>query len=198
MTPDDTNSPMERAYPYCNGWQAACCSSLAFGVLGGVGVALLPYGIQQVRNGPLPLGIALVMIGVFTLPMLFLALFVVISGVRDAIRPPLLRVTPTALLLPPSLRDLRADQEEQDDRGEPKDLSPPAAHPAELPITAIRWVRREEGSPGTLHRLMIVHDLSDRTLVIEQAMMRREDFDELETVLRAAIPATFAPAPPSS
>jgi hypothetical protein len=29
-------------------------------------------------------------------------------------------------------------------------------------------------------------------------MMQREDFDEFETVLRAAVPATFAPAASSS
>jgi hypothetical protein len=197
MTPDHTQPSFERAYPYRNSWQSACCSSVAFGILGGVGAAVLPYGCQQVRNGPLPLGIALVTIGFFTTPMMLFAILFVVLGIRDAIRPPLLRITPAALLLPSSLRDPRPDQEGQDERGEPKDPGFSAAHPEEIPFTAIRWVRSEGGVPGALQRLMIVHDLSDQTLVIEQAMMGREDFDELATVLRAALPAAFAPVPPS-
>jgi hypothetical protein len=57
-------------------------------------------------------------------------------------------------------------------------------------------VRREGGNAPTNNRLMIVYALIDRTLVIEQSMMQPADFDELETVLRTAIPSAFAPAPP--
>jgi len=143
------------------------------------------------------MGIALVVIGVFTTPMLLFSILMLLLGVREAISPPLLRITPNALLLPPSLCDLRTDQEEQTDRGEPKSLDPPPAHPAVIPFPAIRWVRREVSGHTPNSNLMIVHNLSPRTLVIEQVMMNREDFDELETVLRAAVPNAFAPAPPS-
>ncbi|HJZ56595.1 MAG TPA: hypothetical protein VKE74_16635, partial [Gemmataceae bacterium] len=61
--------------------------------------------------------------------------------------------------------------------------------------TAIRWVRRETGSTPDTAKLMIVHDLSPATLVIERSMMWPDDFEELETVLRAAVPDAFGPAP---
>jgi hypothetical protein len=45
---------------------------------------------------------------------------------------------------------------------------------------------------------VIVHDLSSVTLELKQDMMRATDFDELETVLRAAVPEAFValPVPP--
>jgi hypothetical protein len=80
---------------------------------------------------------------------------------------------------------------------EPKPAATPS-HPEEIPFSAIRWARREGPiNPGS-HKLVVVHDLAPVTLVIEQYMMRWGDFDELESVLRAAIPAAFAPAPPTS
>ena len=116
-------------------------------------------------------------------------------GIRESIRPPLLQVTTTALILPANLRQ-NSTKEEQDEQGEPKDLNQPPAHPEEIPFTAIRWVRREGlHNPGS-DKLMIVHDLSTQTLVIEQAMMNPADFDELETVLRRALPGVFTSAPP--
>lgn len=192
MTPDAEFDPiLERAYPYCSGLRTTGCAVFFFAVLGLAGVAMMPFGCEQMRAGKLPLGVALLTIGLFTAPMLLFALLMVYSGVRDTIRPPLLRVTPTALRLP---LDLRGEWP-QDEPGEPKaDASPP--QPEEVPFTAIRWVRRESKvNPGS-DRLMIVHDLAPVTLVIEQYMMQRGDFDELETVLRAALPAAFATAPP--
>ena len=198
MTPEtDFETPLERAYPYWSGLTVMGCAAFFFGMLGAGGAAMLPFGCEQIRAGKLPLGVALLVTGLFTAPMLLIALLAVLGGIRDAIRPPLLRVTPTSLLLPAGLRGVRPEQEEQDERGEPKKLDPPPVHPAEIPFTAIRWVRRESKvNPGS-DQLMIVHDLAANTLVIEQFMMRRESFDELETVLRAAIPAAFASAPPT-
>jgi hypothetical protein len=187
---------LERAYPYCSGLQVIGCAAFFFAMLGAAGAAMLPFGCEQLRAGKMPLGIALLVIGLFTAPMLLFSLLMVYSGIRDAVRPPLLRVTPTALVLPLALRDFPPEQQEQDERGEPKKPDPPGAHPEELPFAAIRWVRRESKvNPGS-DRLMIVHDLAPVTLVIEQYMMRRGDFDELETVLRTALPAAFASAPP--
>jgi len=197
MTPESEVDPaLERAYPYTSGLRVAGCAALFFAVLGLAGTAMLPFGCDQIRAGKMPLGVALIVIGLFTAPMLLFALLMVYTGIRDAIRPPLLRVSPTALLLPLALRDLRPDQEEQNDRGEPKNTNPSPAHPETIPFTAIRWVRREnKANPGS-DRMMIVHDLAGTTLVIEQYMMHREDFNELELVLRAALPMAFTSAPP--
>jgi hypothetical protein len=187
----DAEAPLERAYPYRSAWWVTGCMTLFFALLGAGGVALVPVGCEKVRQGQLPIGVALVVIGVFGAPMLLLAVLSLVMGVRDAFRPPLLRVTPTTLVLPEGLRG----DPPQDEQGEPKPGAPPP-QPSEIPFAAIRWVRREgRPNPGS-DRLVIVHDLAPTTLVIEQFMMRTADFDELETVLRAAIPAAFAAAPP--
>jgi hypothetical protein len=188
----DPDPTLERAYPYCAGWRVACCGVLLFGLLGAGGAAMMPFGCEQVRQGQLPLGVALMVIGLFTAPMILMALLALGLAIRDTISPPLLRVTPTTLVLPEQLRG----NPPQDDEGEPKKDAPPP-QPEEIPFTAIRWVRRERKfNPGS-DQLVIVHDLAPTTLVIEQYMMRTGDFDELETVLRAAIPAAFAPVPPA-
>jgi hypothetical protein len=183
---------LERAYPYCSGWRVMGCGVLIFGTMGGAAVALIPFGCERVQNGQMPIGVAMVVGGLFGAPMLLMAAFALVSGIRDSISPPLLRVTPSSLRLPASLMGNRP----VDESGEPKtDTSPP--HPEEIPFSAIRWVRREGPiNPGS-HKLVIVHDLAPTTLVIEQYMMHWGDFDELETVLRTAIPAAFAPAPPA-
>jgi hypothetical protein len=191
MTPD-ADPTLERAYPYHSGWKVMGCGVLLFGTLGAAGVALMPFGCEQVRQGRMPLGVALMVIGLFAAPMILMAVVALVAGIRDSISPPMLRVTPTALLLPEGPRG----ETPLDDSGEPrKDVPPP--QPEEIPFTAIKWVRRERMyNPGS-DRLLIVHDLAPTTLVIEQYMMYAADFDELETVLRAAIPGAFAPAPPT-
>jgi hypothetical protein len=152
----------------------------------------VPLGWEKVRAGNLPVGIALAIIGVFGVPLLLLALGALVAGIREGIKPPLLRVTTTALILPPVLRQDTAPQE--DERGGVKTVPP--AHPEEIPFAAIRWVRREgPPNPGS-DKIMIVHDLSAQTLEIEQHMMSRDDFNELETVLRTALPHVFTSAPP--
>lgn len=188
---------LERAYPYRSGLRVAGCAALLFGLLGFGGTALVPVGCDKVRANQLPLGIALTMIGVCTAPMLLLALGAIVMGIRETINPPLLRVSTTSLLLPTNLRE-NSTTEEQDEQGEPKNLNQPLAQPEEIPFTAIRWIRREgPHNPGS-DKLLIVHDLSTQTLVIEQHMMNTADFDELETVLRTAVPQAFASAPPTS
>jgi hypothetical protein len=197
MAFEDDEVPLERAYPYRTGWQSIGCLVVFLTLLGAGGTALIPFGCDKVRAGQMPIGIAFVVMGCFGAPMLLLALLALVSGIRETIRPPLLSVTPTALRLPMNLRE-NSTAEEQDERGEPKNLNAPPAHPEEIPFEAIRWVRREGPiNPGS-HKLMIVHDLSAQTLVIEQAMMRPDDFDELETVLRAALPGVFTAAPPAA
>jgi hypothetical protein len=191
----DGDTP-ERAYPYWAGWRVVGCLVFFFSILGGAGLFLLPLGYEKVRNDELPVGIALIIIGLFGLPLLFLALLSLIGGIRDTINPPLLRVTTTSLILPTNLRE-DSTEEELDERGEPKDPNQPPAHPEEIPFSAIRWIRREgPPNPGS-DKLMIAHDLSQQTLVIEQPLMHAADFDELETVLRAALPKAFANAPPA-
>jgi hypothetical protein len=191
----EDETPMERAYPYRAGWRVVCCGVVFLTMLGVGGTALVPVGCEKVRNGNLPVGIAFVIIGIFGAPMLLMAVVALAEGIRESIRPPLLRVTTTSLILPANLRQ-NSTKEEQDEQGEPKDPNQPPAHPEEIPFSAVRWVRREgPPNPGN-DKLMIVHDLSVQTLVIEQAMMDTADFDELETVLRTALPGVFTSAPP--
>ena len=187
-----SDATLERAYPYRTGWRVIGCGVLMLGTLGTAALVLIPFGYERVQNGQMPIGVAMVVGGLFGIPMLFMAALTLYLGIRDSISPPLLRVTPTSLLLPESMRGTMPN----DASGEPKpDATVP--HPEEIPFSAIRWVRREGPiNPGS-HKLVIVHDLAPTKLVIEQYMMRWGDFDELETVLRTAIPAAFAPAPPS-
>jgi hypothetical protein len=199
---------LERAYPYRSGWRVIGCGVLIFGTMGGAAVALVPFGCERVQNGQMPLGVAMMVAGLFGTPMLFMALVGLVTGVRESIAPPTLRVTPTALILPVSLKGTTPGDESGEKPAEPlvvygHPVTPPegsrqgATHPDEIPFSAIRWVRREGPvNPGS-HKLVIVHDLAPTTLVIEQYMMQWGDFDELEAVLRAAIPAAFAPAPPA-
>jgi hypothetical protein len=180
------NSASECGYPYSTSLRAIGCAALVFALLGGAGAAMLPFGYEQLRAGKMPLGVALMVVGLFTLPLLFFSFSTLYSGIRDYIRPPLVRVTTTALLLPPAPRACRPDQEKQDERGEPKDLDPPT-HPEAIPFAAIRALYRESKiNPGS-DRLVIVHDLASIRLVIEQCMMRPADFDDLERVLRASL-----------
>jgi hypothetical protein len=184
--PDPT---LERAYRYRAGWKVVGCFVLLFGAIGASGTALLPVGCAKLRNGDMVLGVFIVAGCMLAVPMLLLAVAGLIVGLRDVIRPPLLRVTPTTLWLPASARGPATT----DAQG--KEVKPPP-QPEEIPFAAIRWVRREAGPTPDAAKLMIVHDLSPTTLVIEQYMMRPDDFEELETVLRAAVPRAFAPAPP--
>ena len=94
MTPD-AEPPLERSYPYRPGWPVACCGVFIFGVMGTVAVALLPLGYEQLRNGQLPVGVAMIVGGLFGTPMLLMAAASVSMAIRDAVRPPLLRITPS-------------------------------------------------------------------------------------------------------
>jgi hypothetical protein len=186
---------LERAYPYHSGFRVVCCMVVVLVMLGFGGTALVPLGCEKIRAGNLPVGIAFTIIGVFGAPLLLLAVVALVAGIRESISPPLVRVTTTGLILPGNLRQ-NSTAEEQDEQGEPKNPNQPPAHPEEIPFSAIRWVRREgPPNPGN-DKLLIVHDLSAQTLVIEQHMMSPSDFDELETVLRAAVPNVFTSAPP--
>jgi hypothetical protein len=197
MTPDPETGPTAgRAYPYHSGWRVLTCGAVFFGLLGAAGAAMLYAGYQQHLAGRLPVAVALWVIGLFGTPMLFFAFYAVYAAVRDSVAPPLLRVTPGSLLLPAILRQRTCEPVEDDDRRGLDRLDPPPAQPEEVPFSAIRRVRREGAHAPASHRLMIVHDLSPQSLVIEAGMMNPEDFDELEAALRAAVPAAFAPAPP--
>ena len=96
---------LERAYPYCSGWRVMGCGVLMFGLMGGAALALIPFGWEKVQNGQMPIGVAMVVGGLFGAPMLFMAVFALVTGIRDTISPPLLRVVPRALL-PESLKGL--------------------------------------------------------------------------------------------
>ena len=192
MSPDaKREEPLERAYPYWPGLAVTGCTAFALGLMGAVGAAMLPFGCEQMNAGKLPLAIALFTIGAFTAPMLLLGLFSLGLGILHVLRPPLLRLTASSLLLPRTARGTAPPHEGD----EPK---PGLPQPDEIPLTAIRRVKREAKFNSGNDRLVIAHDLAPASLEIEQSMMRREDFEEFETVLRAAIPTAFAPAPLSS
>ena len=84
--------------------------------------------------------------------MLFFAVFAIYAGIRDSIAPPLLRLTPTSLVLPAILRQRTCEEEEADDRSEPKDLDPPPAHPEVIPFAAIRSDAAREIAPRHRHQ----------------------------------------------
>jgi hypothetical protein len=186
----EDEAPLERAYPYHASWKSLACAILFLAAIGTLGAGLVPFGCALRRDGQQVLGSVVATFGVCVGVMLPFSLLLVVFGVKQAIFPDLVRVTPASLVLPDSLRGI--DNSQADEKEPPK----PAQQPEEIPFSAIRWVRRETTpSPGS-DTLVIVHDLSGFTLELKQYMMRPEDFDELETVLRAAIPAAFTAAPP--
>ena len=191
ITFDDDPAP-ERVYPYRTGWKVLGCTSLFLGLAGAAGMVLVPVCCDQWRNGNVAFGPIAVLGAPCTAFSILMAVAAFLGAVRDAVRPALLRVTTTALLLP---ADAQGAPLEKDARGNPL-TDGPRTHPEEIPFTAIRWVRREAdtGGPGN-DRLVIVHNLSAATLELQQTMMRSADFDELETVLRAAVPEAFAALP---
>lgn len=180
--------PIERAYPYWAGWHVVGCAILFFGLLGSMAVALLPSGYERLQTGDLPTGIAMMVMGLFGVPTLAMSLFSLAGGLRDTLRPPLLKLTASALLLPDEARG----DPPQDEYGEPTSTEPP--HPRELPFVAVRWAKRS--GPPLNPVLLVSHELSAQELQIRRNMMRRADFDDLEAVLRAALPAAFQNAPP--
>jgi hypothetical protein len=194
MAFEEDEPPLERSYPYCTGWKGMGCISLFLGLAGAAGVVLVPACCEQWRNGKPAFGVLAVLGAPCTAMTVLFAAVALGLAVRDAVRPPLVRVTPAALLLP---NDARGEPLEKDARGNPR-YDGPRTHPAEIPFAAVRWVRREAGATPGNDRLVIVHDLGPVTLELKQDMMRATDFDELETVLRAAVPEAFValPVPP--
>jgi hypothetical protein len=193
MAFEEDEPPLERAYPYCTGWKVTGCLSLFLGLVGAGGMVLLPVCCEQWRNGKPAFAVLAVVGAPCTLMSILLAVVAFGVAVRDAVRPALLRVTPAAVLLPD---DARGQPLEKDEKGNPK-ADGPRTHPGEIPFAAIRWVRREAGATPGSDRLLIVHDLSPVSLELKQDMMRAADFDELETVLRAAVPEAFVALPVS-
>ena len=183
--------PLERAYPYRTGWKVLGCFGLVSATVGAGGTMLVPICCEQWRNGNVAFGALAILGAPCTALTILFAVFAFVSAAREAISPPLLRVTPTALLLP---EDARGQLLEKDEHGTPK-TDGPRTHPEEIPFTAIRWIRRETGTTPGDDRLVIVHALSTATLELQQGMMMPADFDELETVLRAAVPEAFAALP---
>ncbi|MBY0459585.1 MAG: hypothetical protein K2V38_19885 [Gemmataceae bacterium] len=172
-------SSRTHAFAYCTGWHAVGCAVLFFGLLGSIAVSLIPAGIEKVQAGQLPTGVAMIVMGVFGVPTLFMALKSLYQGIRNAVRPPRIQLTETALFLP---REARGDIP-VGEHGEALATEPP--HPSEIPLTAIRAIKRE----GLLHSqtLEITHSLSDQPLKLHRHMMWAADFDELEGRLRAAL-----------
>jgi hypothetical protein len=191
---------LEQAYPYRVGWKAMSCAALVLAAVGAAGLMFLPFGCDQVQNGDPTVGWVVIIGGLCTTPFLLLALAALVKAGRDLIGPPLLRVTPTALLLPADVRGpvvattlVAAVAAET---GEPAPDAP-RAHPEEIPFARIRWARRETTGSAGWDKLLIVHDLGPATLELLQNMMRPADFDELDAILRAAVPEAFAAAPPT-
>lgn len=186
----DPNLPPERAFPYWTGWGTVVCAVLFFGLIGGIGVSLIPSGYARVQSGDLPTGIAMLVIGVFGIPTLGMSLLSLAAGVRDTFRPPVVRVTATGLVLPVEARG----EPPQDEYGEPVSQEPP--QPQAVPFAAIRGVARS--GPPFNAVLEVTHDLCPEPLALRQNMMRRTDFEELEKLLRATVPGAFAEREPST
>lgn len=177
----------ERAYPYWAGWHVVGCAILFFGLLGSIAVALLPAGYERFQTGDLPTGIAMMVMGLFGVPTLLMSVWSLIGGIRDTVRPPLLRVTADALLLPSEARG----EPPQDEYGEPTSTEPP--HPAAVPLASVRWVKRS--GPPLNPVLLVSHGGATQPLELRRNMMRKGDFDDLEATLRAALPTAFQNTP---
>jgi hypothetical protein len=65
-----------------------------------------------------------------------------------------------------------------------------------VPFAAIRRVTRS--GPRFNELLEVAHDLAAEPLTLRQHMMRAADFEELEKLLRAAVPQAFAEREPSA
>jgi hypothetical protein len=177
-------APAARAYPYWAGVHAACCSVVFFGAIGAIGTSFLPAGLERVREGQLPTGVAMMVLGAFGVPTLALALWYFLRAWFDAFRPPLLRLTPTALELP---REARGEPP-RDEYDQPTSTELP--HPETVPLSAIR--RAKCDGPERNRVLELVHDRSAEPLQLREHMMRAADFAELLAALRAAVPAAFS------
>lgn len=172
-----------RAYPYWPGAHAACCSVLFFGIIGAVGVSFLPAGVERAREGQLPTGVAMVVLGAFGVPTLALSLWYLLRGWADAVRPPLLRLTPTELVLPRGARG----EPPRDEYDRPLSADPP--QPEVVPLATIR--RATCSGPEFNRVLELVHDGAAEPLRLHEHMMSGPDFAELLAALRAAVPAAF-------
>ncbi len=173
--------PPQRAFPYWAGWHSVGCSMLLYGLIGAIGVSLFPTGYGKMQAGQLPTGIALMIMAIFGVPTLAMAFWSLATGVRDTIRPPVVRVSSTGLTLPRTARG----EPPEDEHGLPLSKEPP--QPEVLPFTAVRAVTRR--GPYRNEMLEVTHDLCDAPLQFRQYMMRAADFNELEELLRAALPA---------
>jgi hypothetical protein len=180
----------ERSYRYQASWGSLGCACLLLLTFGCTGVALVSYGIEQIGNGQMFLGVSALIIGGLTGLSLIFLLFGIVVAFRAIVNPSQVRLSTSALHLPTSffygLATRVAEGAEPD----------PSEQPEEVPYRAIRWVRRDKGPTPETDRLTIAHELSSETLTIRQSMMRPDDFDELEMILHTAVPDAFAAAPP--
>ncbi|MDY3554519.1 hypothetical protein R5W24_003643 [Gemmata sp. JC717] len=183
-------APTGRAYPYWSGWHMVGCSVLFFGLFGTFAVSLFPAGYDRVRTGDLPTGVAMMVFGVFGAPTLGMAIWSLVMGVRNTFRPPLLRLTADALVLPAEARG----EPPRGEHGELLSQEPP--QPEAVPLNAIRTVATNGG--GHKRGLEVVHALSAQPLRIEAHMMSASDFNDLVARLQTAVPTAFAPAPTRS
>ena len=136
MTPEaDRDSTPHRSFPYHAGWRAMACGAFFFGVLGGVGAAMLPVRLRtepgraatdsrraldhrRVRRSDVVLRRS----SRFT------------RGSVTQSRRRSYGSRPTSLVLPAILRQRTCEEEEVDDRGEPKKLDPTARAPGGDPV----------------------------------------------------------------
>jgi hypothetical protein len=186
----EIDSAFERSYRYQASWGSLGCACLLLLTFGSTGVALVSYGIEQIGNGQMFLGVSALIIGGLTGLSLIFLLFGFVVAFRAIVNPSQVRLSTSALHLPTRFFDGLATRVAE---GAKPDSS---EQPEEIPYRAIRWIRREKGLTPESDRLMIVHELSSATLEIRQSMMRPDDFDELEMILRTAVPDAFAAAPP--
>ncbi len=161
------------------------CAVMFLVVVGSIAAATLPAGYMRVTNGEVPLGVLLCVLSVIGLPALILAPLLMLSGVREMLNPQYLCLTSTAIVLPDRLRGVPPDAK--------GNLIPnaPGPQPAMIPFSAIRSIKSGVGPTG---RLRIDHDLAPTTLVLLEYLMTPGDYENLEKLLRAAVPTAFTTA----
>jgi hypothetical protein len=152
-------------------------------VIGSLAAATLTAGVMRITSGDVPLGALLCVLGLVGLPALVFAPVLMLSGLREMLNPQYLLLTSSAMVLPPRLRDVPLDRQ-----GKPLPNGP-GPQPEVIPFSAIRAISSGVGPTG---RLRIDHNLAPTTLVLLEYMMTPGDYETLEKLLRAAIPAAFA------
>ncbi|MCE9561903.1 MAG: hypothetical protein K8U57_07600 [Planctomycetes bacterium] len=184
MASESPGSPLvaEHAFPLRVGCVAQGCAVMFLALIGSIAAATLTAGVMRITSGDMPLGALLCVVGLIGSSALVFAPILMLSGLREALNPEYLMLTSSAMVLPPRLRGVPPDAQ-----GNPIPNAP-GPQPEVIPFSAIRSISCGSGPTG---RMRIDHSLAPTTLVLLEYLMTPSDYETLEKLLRAAVPAAF-------